>query len=75
MNEMNICNIYLVFNIHNVLVVNAWNICLVFQIQDGNATLFVSRSQKRWRPSTVNSEVTEGSPTRNHDNTPTRVRF
>uniref|UniRef100_K1QSD3 cAMP-dependent protein kinase regulatory subunit n=1 Tax=Magallana gigas TaxID=29159 RepID=K1QSD3_MAGGI len=40
--------------------------------KDGNATLFVSRSQKRWRPSTVNSEVTEGSPTRNHDNTPTR---
>lgn len=43
--------------------------------EDGKATLFISRSQKRWRPSTVNSEVTDGSPTRNHDNTPTRVKL
>lgn len=43
--------------------------------ENDKATLFVSRSQKRWRPSTVNSEVTEGSSTRNHDNTPTRVKL
>ncbi|XP_056009226.1 uncharacterized protein LOC125666673 isoform X2 [Ostrea edulis] len=39
-----------------------------------NEALFVGRSQKRWRPSTVNSEPIEGLSNRSHDDTPTRVK-
>ncbi|XP_061162909.1 uncharacterized protein LOC133172114 isoform X2 [Saccostrea echinata] len=42
--------------------------------REDKSNLFVARSQKRWRPSTVNNDTTEGFSERCHVNTQTYVK-